>query len=487
VTPGVHPLILTTDAGTDDSDGRFTVGDATPVLYSISPSVFVAGQTYTNVTILGIHLGTNCTTPTFSGAGSTYFTTDCTQSGDTRIVGTVAVPSNAPATNSASVSVNVSGYDGLAFAPQQVGQSSSANLNNITIQFCCGPIQAQVFVTGQPGQPGQQQFLQGQAVYITADPSSGNPAMPQLAAQLVSSGGALSGNVQWTMSVFNQRPSTKGPTPQPDTAYYPSPGGQTVPATSQFIPTYGNGGSLTQSSIQGGIATLTWNYLGNPQSSGQFSFPILGQNPKPSQIYNYFEQAPVNGMWFFIQLIAQESGWLQFYPGVSACPTVDKKGVQINFIGYPCFGPGNGFGVMQLDNSPSATSADLWNWQQNVIDGQFQAESKYAIGYKVWKSQEALFNAWNAIAATYDLPTAPPPNDFSTGSCDFTFQLGDQLTYSNSTFAPHSFGDAFWMTAYNGGTFMSFQIKAKTGPAWTSPNFTYVFNVCEKPINPPTP
>jgi hypothetical protein len=44
-------------------------------------------------------------------------------------------------------------------------------------------------------------------------------------------------------------------------------------------------------------------------------------------------------------------------------------GWQFNPKGYPIYGPPNGFGLSQIDNSPSATEMQLWNWQANIDGG----------------------------------------------------------------------------------------------------------------------
>jgi hypothetical protein len=53
---------------------------------------------------------------------------------------------------------------------------------------------------------------------------------------------------------------------------------------------------------------------------------------------------------------------------------------------------------------------------------------------------------------------------------DYYYNFGDQLT--SSAGVPHSFGDAFWISDYNGLTFMKLQFDPQTHvPSWpTTPN-----------------
>jgi hypothetical protein len=74
---------------------------------------------------------------------------------------------------------------------------------------------------------------------------------------------------------------------------------------------------------------------------------ITGINPPASAIKQRLGALPY-------QVIAfKESGFRQFDDST----------------GLPLFGPPNGFGVMQLDNSPAPTAQQIWNWQQNVDAG----------------------------------------------------------------------------------------------------------------------
>jgi hypothetical protein len=68
---------------------------------------------------------------------------------------------------------------------------------------------------------------------------------------------------------------------------------------------------------------------------------------------------------------------------------------QFGADNLPVFGPPNGFGVMQLDNSPTPSARQIWDWMQNVDAGQ----SKFASGQQVVRQHYA-----NLIAANPKLP-----------------------------------------------------------------------------------
>jgi hypothetical protein len=123
---GVHGVSVVTQGGTSGAVD-FTVGDQTPVITSIYPSTWEAGQTYTDVTISGVHFGLN---PQL-GAGSDVqisvngspFTDDNT------IHATVYVYPEAQ-TGQREVTVTSQGWSGVGFiATSGGGQQATGNAN----------------------------------------------------------------------------------------------------------------------------------------------------------------------------------------------------------------------------------------------------------------------------------------------------------------------------------------------------------------------
>jgi hypothetical protein len=124
-TPGIYYLTITNPFGTSN-EAAFTVGDATPIISSLSPSVWSAGSA-TTVTINGEHFGTN--SPTLSFSDSSISATIASYS-DTQIVASIAVPSGAPSGEEVTVTVTADGYNGNSFSgisgSGQTGPSTGA-------------------------------------------------------------------------------------------------------------------------------------------------------------------------------------------------------------------------------------------------------------------------------------------------------------------------------------------------------------------------
>ncbi|MDR3666576.1 MAG: hypothetical protein P4L35_07025 [Ignavibacteriaceae bacterium] len=87
---------------------------------------------------------------------------------------------------------------------------------------------------------------------------------------------------------------------------------------------------------------------------------ILGNNPDPKDLASATEDKR------FKAILTQESGNVkQFSNG-----TMQNK--HYPFVvpkGFPLYGHPNGYGLMQIDNSPEPSELDLWNWRSNVYDG----------------------------------------------------------------------------------------------------------------------
>jgi hypothetical protein len=91
----------------------------------------------------------------------------------------------------------------------------------------------------------------------------------------------------------------------------------------------------------------------------------------------------------------------------------------------PLFNGPNGFGVMQLDNSPSPTARQIWDWTQNVDGG----KSKFTAGQQTIRQHYA-----NLIAAHSKLP-ALTADQIKVASYEY-YNAGNQGFYwtPNATF-----------------------------------------------------
>jgi hypothetical protein len=114
---------------------------------------------------------------------------------------------------------------------------------------------------------------------------------------------------------------------------------------------------------------------------------IVGDNPLPAQIIAFTDDPPVKA------IMRTESSRKQFL-------SLQLKTKES--AGMPKYGLPNGFGLMQIDNSPTPHEADLWNWRQNMSDGinrfytAWEAAIKETKKHKlnVVKQKVLLMNAW---------------------------------------------------------------------------------------------
>jgi len=107
--------------------GSFTVGDPTPVISSISPSSWNAGQTNIPVTIKGSYFGSNPQLIIVGSGITSYSITSHVDNGQpngAQIGANVSVFACALA-GTATITVTSQGYNGTGFTPAYPGQSSS--------------------------------------------------------------------------------------------------------------------------------------------------------------------------------------------------------------------------------------------------------------------------------------------------------------------------------------------------------------------------
>ncbi|AFH50124.1 Hypothetical protein IALB_2421 [Ignavibacterium album JCM 16511] len=96
---------------------------------------------------------------------------------------------------------------------------------------------------------------------------------------------------------------------------------------------------------------------------------ILGKNPTPQAIKDYAGTNELKAIIYHESLINGVGKWKHFNP-----KDVDLYyknfgwlyGWIYNKKGYPHYGVPNGFGLAKIDNNPSPTELDLWNWKNNI-------------------------------------------------------------------------------------------------------------------------
>lgn len=209
------------------------------------------------------------------------------------------------------------------------------------------------------------------------------------------------------------------------------------------------------------LFTDIYDFTGDLIESGEVDFNIGGINPVPSDVD---EEASSDGApWFFRNLITQESSYRQF------C----SSGTNCQFAGAPTFGPPNGFGLTQIDNNPSPTANDLWDWVINVGDGVTHANGNRSSSISLWDTQLA-----NMRSATGTTPNFA--GDYYAGPyCSFDSAGPNGDPVGNY----YGYDEGNWINMYNSGkqwiTWSTTQWK-NTGFGW-SWSGNYVDNVCSAP------
>ncbi len=105
---------------------------------------------------------------------------------------------------------------------------------------------------------------------------------------------------------------------------------------------------------------------------------ILGRNPAPQAIKDYAGTNELKAIIYHESLIIGVGRWLHFNPY-----DIDLyyknfgwlEGWKYNKGGYPHYGVPNGYGLAKIDNHPSPSELDLWNWKNNVNTSRARLES----------------------------------------------------------------------------------------------------------------
>lgn len=160
---GTHQLTLSDRFGSSNAV-NFTVGDPTPNVTGVSPSVWNAGTNPT-VTISGTGFGTNMPTVTVPNASGVSVGTPTSYS-DTQISVPVTISPNAPNQQSVTVQVQSNGYTGNGFIATTPGQQQSGS-KTVSIQA----IQAApptITFNGQQAAGTTQNVIIGQQIPLVA-------------------------------------------------------------------------------------------------------------------------------------------------------------------------------------------------------------------------------------------------------------------------------------------------------------------------------
>ncbi|WP_304130466.1 hypothetical protein [Ignavibacterium album] len=122
---------------------------------------------------------------------------------------------------------------------------------------------------------------------------------------------------------------------------------------------------------------------------------ILGKNPTIEDIDNYANSNKIKAIRIY------ESKSFHF----TAQGLSPNLWWPYNEIGWPVYGPPNGYGLMQLDNSPAATERQLWNWKANVDGGKAKLEKCYQDVYEYHGSPDDFMANWTNAFQAYNQGT----------------------------------------------------------------------------------
>jgi hypothetical protein len=330
---GPRLFVVTTDFGQDvGGDQQFTVGDPTPVILSVSPGLWQAGQTNLAVTVNGQGFGTN---PILGIAGTGVSFSQGTST-DTQIAATVTIASSAPNQN-ASVTVQSQGYNGT-FVPAN-DNSASSNSYSVPVQATPGPVPqiqlyGQTITTTQSVVVGQQIALSAivnlpQGVSISTQQwslppgvliggynasTSGGGCVVLIAGES-SQAGACTGNpVSTSTSSFSFYWIDSGGTSRQITYSYTASNGSQNSATATF-----NVGAPTGSNVTTSVGTVSKIF------SGGVAYAQLTNSPLHSAVGIFFSQSATPptgnaGSFSWVQLINSDNTALQANTNSSLTP-----------------------------------------------------------------------------------------------------------------------------------------------------------------------
>ena len=418
-TVGDKTLTVTTANGSKSVTFNIAAGDPTPVVTSVSPSVWPAGQ-MTYFSVSGTGFGTAPTLTLQCGGGAcqgigSYGITQGT-AWDQGFQASVNLAPDAP-TQDVTLIVESHGAFGQGFAPQNPQQPNSPQ----------GQAGAQIQGAAQPTlvlTSNGAQISSGQTAWIDE-----TPQMPNIQVHLASAstGQPASGVATYQLTVTHTVTYTdiQGTHTHTDTAAFPNGPPNQVSAGANWSPGI--------SYFLGGDATLTWTYNSGPAQT--FTFKIGGKNPSPQAVLNLLSSSP---HWFTLKIAKSE------HPGG------DYKQFSDNSSGTPIFGQPDGWGIMQID--PPGDIQRKWNWQMNVQEGLARLQEKVDGGYAFWRTQVIQWHDWNEQHPPADLRL--PPDNVSEASCTFTLSPLNQSPWTQPTAGggTYWYGDAIAIKRYNGAS-----------------------------------
>jgi hypothetical protein len=252
----------------------------------------------------------------------------------------------------------------------------------------------------------------------------------------------------------------------------------------------------------------------------------LGTNASQATVQAAIQS--IGHYWFETNIAIHETKLSQFWDGTSrtaggGCSNTGAPPLDPKTIGDPICGFPGGYGTMQLD--PPSGMPDLWNWLQNIQDGDALLQSiagpvqdtsnANGVGadqraYPFWIRQVKQWLIYNNTQAASGQTPAPTPDSADPGPpsgyppspyCSFTVSLNSAVAPSGASPAgtatvpyfgaaqnTYWYGDAVAMKQFNGAptNYVSWNnITNPNSPVWsfnkantTSIDIVYEFCAC---------
>lgn len=195
------------------------------------------------------------------------------------------------------------------------------------------------------GQRGMRLIGIGGTAYIT-----GQPAIPQLRVRFRDLPAEIS--VDWRLEIRTERAALRGTL---DDRNIPESGWVTLPGDQDW-----DIGSAMNSEFVGGSCTL--HYRINGGDPGSISFFIRGKNPLDADALAHINATVGVDFRAYAWAMAQ-------HESRQGSRVFNQFNTQAGIEGTLNFGQPNGWGLCQIDRpmgNPGVTTAEVWNWHQNV-------------------------------------------------------------------------------------------------------------------------
>jgi hypothetical protein len=278
------------------------VGDPTPVVTGISPSVWYAGNSYT-VTITGTNFGTSPTSSISAAPGVTYTQT---AGSDTSITASVTVAPNAPNTDPISVTVTSQGFGGGSGFFSGNGQSPTTSTTAQSVAVTPAP---QFTFGGQNISGATQSVMAGQQIALSVPTPNGYTIQSQswsFSNQSAITGGFVNGDC----TVETQPSAAAGGCEAGDpllnqnalTFYWVNPGDNGETVTYTYTLNNGQSASATATFNVGGP---TGNLLPSAFAQNNNTGTSLSNAQSPAALLSMANSPVKNGVGVFINDNAQ--------------------------------------------------------------------------------------------------------------------------------------------------------------------------------------